>query len=70
MRTYVANLVGRAIHIATAPTTATPNSLVAIGMDLDTERVRDLLDDVLGPGDGNAPADALRRLQRYRRLSL
>ena len=70
VRTYVANLVGPAIHIATAPTTATPNSLVAIGMDLDTEHVRDCLHDVLGPKDGNAPADAIRRLQRYRRLSL
>ena len=70
VRTYVANLVGTAIHIATAPSTATPNSLVAIGMDLDTERVRNRLLDVLGSTDGNAPADALRRLQRYRRLSL
>ncbi len=57
-RTYVANLVGPSIHIATAPATATPNSLVAIGMDLDTERVRDRLHDVLGPKDGNAPAAA------------
>ncbi|WP_027332273.1 CobW family GTP-binding protein [Mycolicibacterium tusciae] len=70
VRTYVANLVGTAIHIATAPATATANSLVAIGMNLDTERVRDCLHTVLGPNDGNAPADALRRLQRYRRLSL
>lgn len=70
VRTYVANLVGTAIHIATAPSTATPNSLVAIGMDLDSERVRDRLHDVLRSKDGNAPADALRRLQRHRRLSL
>ena len=72
VRTYVANLVGRAIHIATAPATAraTANSLVAIGMDLDIVRVRGLLHDAVGPRDGNAPADALRRLQRYRRLSL
>ena len=70
VRTYVVNLVGTAIHIATAPATATPNSLVAIGMDLDTERVRVHLDDTLEPHDGNARADAIRRLQRYRRLSL
>ncbi len=71
-RTFVANLVGPAIHIATAPTTATAtaNSLVAIGMDLDTEHVRGCLHDVLRSTDGNAPADAFRRLQRYRRLSL
>jgi len=72
VRTYVANLVGQSIHIATAPATATAtaNSLVAIGMDLDTERVHDRLHDALRPTDGNAPADSLRRLQRYRRLSL
>ena len=70
VRTYVANLVGTAIHIATAPAAATANSLVAIGMGLDTERVHESLHDVLGPKDGNAPADSLRRLQRYRRLSL
>jgi G3E family GTPase len=70
VRTYVANLVGPAIHIATASTAATSNSLVAIGMDLDTERVRGVLHDVLRPMDGNAAADGLRRLQRYRRLSL
>jgi len=70
VRTYVVHLVGPAIHVATAPATATPNSLVAIGMDLDTAHVRALLDDVLEPSDGNASADAIRRLQRYRRLSL
>ncbi|MFI5509872.1 CobW family GTP-binding protein [Mycobacterium sp. NPDC051804] len=70
VRTYVAHLVGPSIHISGAPATATPNSLVAIGMDLDTEHVRALLDDVLAPGDGNASAAAIRRLQRYRRLSL
>ena len=69
-RAYVVHLVGPSIHIATAPSTATANSLVAIGMDLDTARVRSLLDDVLQPNEGNASADAIRRLQRYRRLSL
>ncbi|BBX00225.1 cobalamin biosynthesis protein CobW [Mycolicibacterium moriokaense] len=70
VRTYVANLVGTAIHIATVAATATPNSLVAIGMDLDTERVRARLGDTLEPHDGNARGEAIRRLQRYRRLSL
>lgn len=70
VRNYVANLVGPAIHIATAPATATPNHLVAIGMHLDTERVRALLRDALAPRDGNPRAGAIRRLQRYRRLSL
>jgi G3E family GTPase len=70
LRPYVVNLVGSAIHIATAPVTASPNNLVAIGMDLDTERVRALLGDVLHPSDGNAPAAGIRRLQRHRRLSM
>jgi G3E family GTPase len=70
VRNYVVHLVGPAIHVATAPAAATVNSLVAIGMDLDTAHVRARLDEVLDPSDGNAGADAIRRLQRYRRLSL
>jgi G3E family GTPase len=69
-RPYVVHLVGPSIHISTAPATAAPNSLVAIGMDLDTDHVRALLDAALAPCDGNASAGAIRRLQRYRRLSL
>jgi G3E family GTPase len=69
-RTYVVNLVGPSIHITTAPPTASPNCLVAIGMHLDTDGVRARLDDVLRPHRGPAPANAIRRLQRYRRLSI
>jgi G3E family GTPase len=70
VRTYVVNLVGPSIHITTAPPTASPNCLVAIGMHLDTDGVRARLDDVLRPHRGPAPANAIRRLQRYRRLSI
>jgi G3E family GTPase len=70
VRTYVVNLVGPSIHIATAGPTASPNCLVAIGMHLDTEDVRSRLDGALRPHDGPAPATAVRRLQRYRRLSV
>jgi G3E family GTPase len=70
VRSYVVNLVGPSIHIATAPSTATPNCLVAIGMHLDADGVRGRLDDALRPHDGPAPASAVRRLQRYRRLSI
>lgn len=70
VRPYVVHLVGPSIHISTAPASATPNSLVAIGMDLDTELARALLDAALAPCEGNASAGAIRRLQRYRRLSL
>ncbi|HEX2283831.1 MAG TPA: CobW family GTP-binding protein [Mycobacterium sp.] len=70
VRSYVVNLVGASIHIATAGPTASPNCLVAIGMHFDTDDVRARLDDALRPDDGAAPANALRRLQRYRRLSV
>jgi G3E family GTPase len=69
-RAYVVNLVGPSIHIATAGSTASPNCLVAIGMHLDADDVRARLDDALRPHDGPAPASAVRRLQRYRRLSI
>lgn len=70
VRSYVVHLVGPSIHIAAASAASSQNNLVAIGMDLDTAHVRALLDEVLTPHDGNAAAGAIRRLQRYRRLSL
>lgn len=66
---YVVNLVGAAIHLAKAPPRATANSLVGIGMHLDVPAVRAQLVEVLQPVAGAAPAPALRRLQRYRRIS-
>jgi G3E family GTPase len=69
-RGYVVNLVGTSIHIATAGPTASPNCLVAIGMHLDTDDVRARLDDALRPHDGPSSANSVRRLQRYRRLSI
>lgn len=66
---YVVNLVGGAIHIRKAPPGATANCLVAIGMHLDTHTVRARLDQALQPASGLASARALRRLQRYRRIS-
>lgn len=69
VREYVTNLVGSAIHITKAPSGAMANCLVAIGMDLDVPAVRARLADALQPVPGSASAPALRRLQRYRRLS-
>lgn len=66
---YVVNLVGSAIHIGKAPPGTTANCLVAIGMHLDVDGVRTRLDTALQPASGPAPARALRRLQRYRRIS-
>ena len=66
---YVVNLVGNAIHIGKAPPRAVPNCLVAIGMHLDTDAVRESLDTVVQPVLRPASAPAFRRLQRYLRLS-
>ena len=69
-RTYVVNVVGPSIHIAAAPPGAAANGLVAIGMGLDVDEVRDRLSSALTPVAGAAPAQGIRRLQRYRRLSI
>ena len=53
-----------------APPGAAANGLVAIGMGLDVDEVRDRLSSALTPVAGAAPAQGIRRLQRYRRLSI
>ncbi|MHA0289756.1 CobW family GTP-binding protein [Mycobacterium sp. C3-094] len=70
VRRYVVNVVGASVHVAPAPAQAPANSLVAIGMHLDTESVHAAVSAALAPKDGTAPAPAIRRLQRYRRLSI
>ncbi|MDP7701682.1 GTP-binding protein [Mycobacterium sp. TY815] len=69
VRSYVVNLVGSAVHIAKAPPRAVANCLVAIGMHLAVPAVRAELSRALQPVSAPASAVALRRLQRYRRLS-
>ena len=72
-RRYVVNLVGTSIHVAGAPPTATtgiPNHLVAIGVHLDSDEVRDRLRDAVRSQANAASASGIRRLQRYRRLSI
>jgi G3E family GTPase len=68
-RGYVVNVVGPSVHIATAPPSARPNFLVAIGTSFDVDDVRDRLQAVVGAHDGAAPTAGLRRLARHRRLS-
>ncbi|QLL10261.1 CobW family GTP-binding protein [Mycobacterium vicinigordonae] len=70
VRTYVVNLVGSAIHIGKAPPRASANCLVAIGMDVAVAAVRARLELAVQPRTGPASAMGLRRLQRYRRLSV
>ncbi|MDG4667043.1 CobW family GTP-binding protein [Mycobacterium sp. 236(2023)] len=69
-RTYTVNVVGPSVHIAVAPPHATANSLVAIGMNLDADDVRDRMRTAIASMPGAAPAQGVRRLQRYRRLSI
>lgn len=69
-RRYTVNVVGPSVHIAVAPAQAQANSLVAIGMALDTAHVRDRLRSALAPLSDPAAPQGIRRLQRYRRLSI
>ncbi|BBY74722.1 cobalamin biosynthesis protein CobW [Mycolicibacterium parafortuitum] len=69
-RRYTVNVVGPTVHVADAPARAEANSLVAIGMGLDTAAVRDRLRAALTPVTGTTAAQGIRRLQRYRKLSI
>lgn len=70
VRRYVVNVVGPSVHIETAPTRTRASSLVAIGTHLDVDEVRARLTVALHPIEAAAPAASVRRLQRYRRLSV
>ncbi|TFV54747.1 GTP-binding protein [Mycobacterium sp. PS03-16] len=69
VRGYVVNVVGPSVHVAPATGTA-GNFLVAIGTDIDVEATRARVEAALRPHDGPASAAGVRRLQRYRRLSV
>jgi G3E family GTPase len=69
-RLSVVNVVGSSIHVAAAPAHMSANCLVAIGIGLDVDDVRARLLAALAPVAGAAPAPGLRRLQRYRKLSI
>lgn len=69
-RRYVVNVVGTSVHVANAPSSAQANALVAIGTRLDIDDVRKRIQAALAPYDGPASAAGVRRLQRYRRLSI
>jgi G3E family GTPase len=73
VRRYVVNLVGASVHVAAAPAdaaTIAENHLVAIGMHLDIDGVRERLNTALRSAPETTPASGIRRLQRYRRLSV
>ncbi|BBY18765.1 CobW family GTP-binding protein [Mycolicibacterium litorale] len=68
VRTYVVNVVGPNVHVAAG--TGAGNSLVAIGTGFDVDEVRARVEAALRPLDGPVPTAGLRRLQRYKRLSI
>lgn len=73
-RRYVVNVVGTSVHIANAASSAgatkAANVIVAIGTHLDVDDVRARVETALAPHDGAASTAGVRRLQRYRRLSI
>ncbi|MGV0605169.1 CobW family GTP-binding protein [Mycolicibacterium sp. XJ1904] len=69
-RRYVVNVVGTSVHIANAPSTAVANGLVAIGTHIDVDDVRARITAALAKHDGVVSVAGVRRLQRYRRLSI
>ncbi|MBV8785540.1 MAG: GTP-binding protein [Mycobacterium sp.] len=64
--TYVVNLVGTTIHVASAPPRVSANCLVAIGMQLDTDAVRSRLQAALSPPTGPPTSAEIHRFRRYR----
>ncbi|MBO0879061.1 MAG: GTP-binding protein [Mycobacterium sp.] len=70
VRSYVVNLVGTSVHIATALSASRANCLVAIGTGFDIDDVRARIDATLRPHTGSVHASGIRRLQRYRHLSI
>ncbi|MCK0177008.1 GTP-binding protein [Mycolicibacterium sp. F2034L] len=69
MRRYVLHVVGPSVHVTAAPAART-NGLVAIGTGFDTDEVRARVDAAIRPREGSASTAGIRRLQRYRRLSV
>jgi G3E family GTPase len=69
VRSYVVNVVGGSIHVATAPAAARGNYLVAIGTHFDVAGVQARVDHALRPHDGIVSSSGMRRLQRHRKLS-
>ncbi|WP_327017544.1 CobW family GTP-binding protein [Cryobacterium sp. MP_3.1] len=67
---YAVNVVGHHIHIAAHPAGTGTDCLVAIGMNLREQPVHDRLQNALHPATEHLTGNGLRRLTRYRRLSV
>lgn len=68
VRGYVVHVVGRSVHVTSAPACEARSELVAIGMHLDVDAVRARVERALAPEEAPDPA-GFSRLQRHRRLS-
>ena len=64
-RSFVVNVVGSSVHVVRARSGAQSNSLVAIGVHLDTDAVRARLTTALRPTTAPPSSAASRRFQRY-----
>lgn len=69
-RAYVVNVVGTSIHVADARPGAASNSLVAIGTHINKEHTLASAAAAIQPAGGVTETAGIRRLQRYRRLSI
>lgn len=67
-RGYVVNVVGSQVHVTACAVVPPRSELVAIGLELDVERTRPLLEVAMRPAHRPDPV-GLRRLYRHRRLS-
>ncbi|WP_130179032.1 GTP-binding protein [Cryobacterium sp. SO1] len=67
---YAVNVVGRHIHVGSHPANTGTDGLVAIGMHLRGHAVADRLESALQPVAERLTGNGLRRLTRYRRLSV
>lgn len=70
VRTYVVNVVGTSIHVAAALPKTRANTLVAIGTQFDVDAARAQAAAAMMPVDQQVGSSGIRRLQRYRRLSI
>jgi G3E family GTPase len=68
-RSYHVNLVGRSAHVAAARTPNQASELVAIGLELETDPVRERLAKALAPAQ-RPSTEGLRRLRQLVRVSL
>lgn len=68
-RGYLAEVVGRTVHVAALGLPPGPGEVVAIGADLDEAEAQERFAEVAASDDGRPDPAGLRRLRRWRRVS-